>query len=983
MEEDDDNFLDEVIDFGDGRQYTVQHTSEPASTERPSEAGGDKSADPTTASSPPMRKEDRFRDDFDRSLPPSKFHPSLSPPEIGPNGQSPLSPNGSSKVLFNERSNRLEPYSGRQSSHPGRRGTRDALSPVEPRGNRDLPPHLLQRHESLPQRQRRPGNVEPPRLDTSVTRDGKSGWREGHSPSSSIASSHPSSVVHGHARWSRDEGPGRRLSTSNGHTSSRDLVRPQQPSMLPPPSPSRSPQLLREDRPLSQSPSLSVRSLSSSVHPAMSPAIDDDEVRQAAMHHAAERAKIRRQQEEEERERAKERARKKAEELAAKMGTQDAETEATQVTKSDFFLVSTDELHQISPTTTPETTKPARGRTPSSSGTPRDGTSTDSQPLQRQQSTTGSTVSPSDSWRMHAAPLPSPPSTTFTKHKLHTADDLDSLSIKEGEVVETFDFSDLGKLIGAPEKTEEEQKPIPPDPVTAPSIDLVDARNREPPIAPKSDTSAWRRKPEESHLEPGLDGSKSGAVELTINTDGPSTRSSVDQSHPPFPPLQRSPRTNTFREASMNSLDDTLSRIKGALDHMHEPPPPEKKSTTTESQQTRSQPPTPVPPPQTLKPEPPKPSRWLPPALRPKDHVSNPFGSDAEEYVTKLPLPVLPSEVTTVLVPKFSVARGPLTKRQFGLSKCPANGVRWDILTWDPPVEGMSKRDFSLNEVLFRKTTGIKGRPRPRVNLPRSGNSRFRGKSPSTGAFGRPRGGDDAQTWRRSEPLQEVTEVPEPSNALETVSVSPPPVPQEEIKTPNSPVTTTPQLRVGASENLGRQKAQRKTLVVDDVGFYRSRTDVPGAEAATAVSFTVSSELDDGSRPDVLEEATPSVSSFVESPATRVLETTIHPPVPALSQNQTDSKSSDTSVRDLCVFLAVCVVNHTSAAGSCSVHATTTACKWELDEATSHVPGKGITFSGPRSRTPQDRVVEIRRGRSVAVCELVKGYSGRSHERAI
>lgn len=342
MEEDDDNFLAEVIDFGDGRQYTVQHTSEESRavpTERPSEAGGDQSADPTVTSSPPMRKEDRFLDDFDRSLPPSKLHPSLVPSDTGPNGQSPLSPNGSSRVLFNERSNRLEPYSGRQSSHPGRRGTRDAQPPVEPRGGRDLPPHtphLLQRHESLSQRQRRPGNTEPPRLDTNLTRDGRSGWREGHSPSSSIASSHPSSAIHSHARRSRDEGPGRRPSASNGRTPSRDFVRPHQPSTISPSSPSRSPQLLREEVPQTQSPSLSVRSLSSSVHPVMSPAIDDDEVRQAAMHHAAERARIRRQQEEEERERAKERARKKAEELAAKLAQQ-AEGDAAQVNKESIF----------------------------------------------------------------------------------------------------------------------------------------------------------------------------------------------------------------------------------------------------------------------------------------------------------------------------------------------------------------------------------------------------------------------------------------------------------------------------------------------------------------------------------------------------------------------------------------------------------------------------------------------------------------------
>ena len=69
----------------------------------------------------------------------------------------------------------------------------------------------------------------------------------------------------------------------------------------------------------------------------MSPVVDDDEVRQAAMHNAAERARVRRQQEEEEREKEKERARKKAEELAAKMDAQKAEASVSQVSGERLF----------------------------------------------------------------------------------------------------------------------------------------------------------------------------------------------------------------------------------------------------------------------------------------------------------------------------------------------------------------------------------------------------------------------------------------------------------------------------------------------------------------------------------------------------------------------------------------------------------------------------------------------------------------------
>ena len=321
----------------------------------------------------------------------------------------------------------------------------------------------------------------------------------------------------------------------------------------------------------------------------------------------------------------------------------------------------------------------------------------------------------------------------------------------------------------------------------------------------------------------------------------------------------------------MNSLDNALSRIKGALDHVYESLPSE--SAITESQQPRSQPPTPVPPPRTSKPEIPKPSRWLLSASHSEDRVSNPFSLDVEEYVTKRPLPAPPSRVAGVVVPKVCVARGPLTKRQYGLSKSPPNGVRWDILTWDPPVEGMSKRDFSLNEVLFRRPGYPGGKSRPRVNLPRSVNSRGSGKGPPTGAFGRPRGGDV------------------------TINVSPPLVPRDEIKTPRSPITTSQQLPTGDSGTIGRQEAQRRMFVGELPTFYRTKVGTPGVGVTSAVSFTVSSELDDGSQPESREETKPSLAS-VWLPATRLLEGDVDSLVPAPARSKTDSKGSDASARN-------------------------------------------------------------------------------------
>ena len=76
--------------------------------------------------------------------------------------------------------------------------------------------------------------------------------------------------------------------------------------------------------PITQSPAASFASISPRIpdtplHSSTMPLVDIDEVRKAAMHSAAERAKLRRQQEEEEREKERDRARRKAAELEAKM----------------------------------------------------------------------------------------------------------------------------------------------------------------------------------------------------------------------------------------------------------------------------------------------------------------------------------------------------------------------------------------------------------------------------------------------------------------------------------------------------------------------------------------------------------------------------------------------------------------------------------------------------------------------------------------
>jgi serine/arginine repetitive matrix protein 2 len=121
MEEDNDDFLEGVIEFGDGRQYQIQPVDVPQSTEDSApgavptpEASGPIPLSPSAAR---INKADRFSEDFDRSWPRSAALSSNIRPRIGPpaaastSSNSSLSPQEASRVLFNERSNRLEPWS--------------------------------------------------------------------------------------------------------------------------------------------------------------------------------------------------------------------------------------------------------------------------------------------------------------------------------------------------------------------------------------------------------------------------------------------------------------------------------------------------------------------------------------------------------------------------------------------------------------------------------------------------------------------------------------------------------------------------------------------------------------------------------------------------------------------------------------------------------------------------------------------------------
>jgi serine/arginine repetitive matrix protein 2 len=401
MAEDDDNFLDGVIEFGDGRQYKIESTdvhsdppqlsdsfsSPPQVTSKPKSRLDDVVPLKDPASFIPVSKEERFADDFDRSWPRSRTSPALStrdfppasaapPPPVSPvMSQVMHSPQEASRVLFNERSNRLEPYSNTHRPGPGQHPTKRgghpefSVSPTEPRSARDFPLpspsqnpiQLLQKpgNADFPPRSRRfsggspasgPSNVHTRDRDQAPRRDAPPPSphlsRDNHNTGMGkdqgfnvergrrSAMGPPPLPLHSLRGPSRDGGrqlpphlsqippsapaPQGRLSSRDSrfspHSASGEFATPPHSARLPSQSPA-----LSHASAAQISPALAVSALPQLSAPEL------DVVRKDVMQNAAARAKQRRQQEEEEREKDKERARRKAAELEERMKAAEAE----------------------------------------------------------------------------------------------------------------------------------------------------------------------------------------------------------------------------------------------------------------------------------------------------------------------------------------------------------------------------------------------------------------------------------------------------------------------------------------------------------------------------------------------------------------------------------------------------------------------------------------------------------------------------------
>lgn len=504
--------------------------------------------------------------------------------------------------------------------------------------------------------------------------------------------------------------------------------------------------------------------------------------------------------------------------------------------------------------------------------------------------------------------------------------------------LEVVDFSDLGKFVGG------EQVPLasvtaapshsptssdrPVRPVASDFFEDVPPHVLAPKIitSPSSERNTLPTVPEAAAL---LSSEQVGSPYIpTVPTQGPREYDPHRFSGPngihSFTRGQLSPTTPhhrlskgpaPFRQVRMSALDDVMSRIKGALDDMQvdagrgasSNEPIDWRVSVSKPRARVLEPAMPF---RTVS----KDAKWLPPALRQSQQDPGQIFS-----MTGCEPPCSPRPATlVVMLPGISRPVDAIPRRQWHLLKSSSSHVRFDTLSWDPPVEGMSKRDLSVNEILFRRPPpGKGGKLRCRVQLPRAARTHSAslpkvnlpsGFPKINIASGRSKAVDDLPTWRRGPVSSSATRKSALSEEtpliLDVTSCSPAP----ELAVLHPKPTAAQEVTEKPESYLVRQRTQPKLPVGSAVGFYRD----PGPsfqDSKVAVNFTVTSELEQTVHVSQPESSMLLSSSIAEtSPATQpkgsaastspsVDEVDYDIQLPTLSLiTQADSKVSEESV---------------------------------------------------------------------------------------
>lgn len=274
----------EVVEFGDGTQYKVTEAA-PAPTnldQIPPAA-----PEPSFESSKPVKKEERFNEDYDRTSQP--IDGDHQPPFL--RGRAEL------KSLFNERLGKFEPYSGKPLEKP-----KDNSAPVQ----------LLQRQrDASNDGHLSHQNIQPPNNTMGDLSSAKPS--SGHEASNVISNSQPT----------RSQSDNLRDCTLLPSDKPRDMTcRTSLSQPLSSPKTSLSPsETYPELNPVSSNTASTKLPIQANIpsEPSNPPAPDLEALHRTEMMSAAERARKRRQQEEDAREAERQRAKQKALEMEAKL----------------------------------------------------------------------------------------------------------------------------------------------------------------------------------------------------------------------------------------------------------------------------------------------------------------------------------------------------------------------------------------------------------------------------------------------------------------------------------------------------------------------------------------------------------------------------------------------------------------------------------------------------------------------------------------
>ena len=571
----------------------------------------------------------------------------------------------------------------------------------------------------------------------------------------------------------------------------------------------------------------------------------------------------------------------------------------------------------------------------------------------------------SDSWRVKSNPPPQQQhqqqiqsrvsaAPTFIAPPPSALEQVESIADGAQGDLEVVDFSDMGKFVGASEVVEAISDPSPAVKINAgvfsrprrpvasdffdePSLSVNDAKESElgfkrkipqDSIAPldgkadvveHTDVSSQVVPLQDNDQSIFLDGSFS--TDTTSITSMASTKeplSHLEQEHgsqlvnvPLNLNSHRTPRNQGFyKEAAMSALDDAMSRIKGALVGMQVNEVPKDLSQTGLSdQESRAT--------STTAPLGASKERWVPPALRPRNFDQ---GDEPREVflVTVIELLSSTPPADSPLVVHFPSVSRPMEsisrKQLHSFSRFPLP-ARMDILSFDPPIPDLNRKDLSVNSILFRTPQpNFKGKFRYEVALPRSRGPKVPiPASKLPGAFGRPTVSDGATTWRKSASSPaKAEENASPATGQITMSHSLAPQDQPTEASSTSMPKPNEDLSIKSDSAPVRTRSQPKMPVGSAVAFYRdSRIDVVEAAPKPLVNFIVGSELEQTSEGpgerDVTAFSSSSNSREVNSSQATVNGVTSSPST-SLEQSlpslvsKTESKSSDDSVRSHCTY---------------------------------------------------------------------------------